>query len=136
MGKINRAEAIDLISENLEQFAELLGLEFHPYSNRITGTVKEKFVKGSDLSNELTKETKDVTRNSIDNIFYYYWGKDTDDKKEQEATILGKINAIADHLGVTFEVQPEKVVTKPVKVVAVKKATAKKSKVTAKKGKK
>lgn len=138
MGKATHQD----IQEALEAFAEALGLDYSPFREELDGgTVDEKFLpKQDDLSAELTKETKTVqsTENSWHEIYErYYGGFGYKRKTTQEATILGKINAIAEHLGIDFEVQPERVVTTPVRVKAVKRTVKKKTPVKAvKKGKK
>jgi hypothetical protein len=88
------------------------------------------------LETEITKETKkkpDVL--GIHRFAQCYWAESQREalKPELEATLLGKVNAIAEHLGVEFKVSPEHVVAEKVK--AVKKATVKKT-VVAKKTKK
>lgn len=140
MGKITNED----LQEALGEFAELLGLDYSPYSEELHGgTIKSELLPKVDdtLKTELTQETKEKPRDRWSIMEEYYLGfgyrSSRERKPQMEATILGKINAIAEYLGIDFEVQPEKVVTTPVQVKAVKKATPKKSTVKAtKKGKK
>lgn len=140
--KITRSEADDLIRGALENFASELGLDYSTCREEIDGgKVRDKFLPepNKKLEIEVTKETKD-SQQSVVGLYAYInrtwrYGYDSGDKKPQEATLLGKVNALAEYLGVEFEVQPEKVTTTKVKAVT-KKKTATKSKVTAKKGKK
>lgn len=140
MGKITNEE----LQEALEAFAEALGLDYSPYREELDGgKIKAELLPKVDdtLKRELTQETKEKPRNNMYALMEYYYGfgynRKSEPKPELEATILGKINAIAEHLGIDFEVQPERVVTTPTKVKAVKRTTAKKSAVKAtKKGKK
>lgn len=138
--KMSRKATHEDVQEALEAFAAELGLDYSTCREELNSSqIDKKFLpKTDDLSVELTQETKQVEKSDTWATLYerYYEGFGYKKKTTQEATILGKINAIAEHLGVTFEVQPERVVTTPVKVKAVKKTVAKKSKVTAKKGKK
>lgn len=139
MGKATHED----VQEALEEFASLLGLDYSSCREELDGgTIDEKFLpkQKDDLSVELTKETKEKPRDRWSFMEEYYLGfgyrTSRERKPEMEATILGKINAIAEHLGIDFEVQPERVVTTPTKVKAVKRTTTKKTPVKAvKKGK-
>lgn len=138
MGKITNEE----LQEALEAFASALGLDYSPYREELDGgKIKDELLPDVDdtLKQELTQETKEKPCASLYGIMEYYYGCNyyKKPKPEMEATILGKINAIAEHLGIDFEVQPEKVVTTPTRVKAVKRTTTKKTPVKAvKKGKK
>jgi len=140
VGKITRDEANRLVQNALEDFAAQLGLEYSTVREEIDeGHISSEFLPKSNLEVEVTKETKQVKdRGTIWSVYErYYGGFGYKQSTHAEATLLGKVNALAEFLGVTFEVQPEKVVTTPVKVKAVKKVTPKTSKVKAtKKGKK
>lgn len=109
------------LKDALEEFAESLGLELKQdgyYGNVLEGEIDEGLLPtDNELTTEVTKEVKEVKTldyGSRQRFFYPPY------KITKEATLLGKVNALAEFLGVDFEVSPEKVTAEKVKVVKKK----------------
>lgn len=133
MSKISRHEAVVLIQDALEDFANNLGLDYSTIRQEIDGgKINKKYLPSTSIEEEITKEVKEVKNKDVFAYYYSYYGAG---EPLRQATVLGKLNALAAHLGVKFEVQPENVTAE--KVVAKKTTAVKKTKVkTTKKGKK
>lgn len=111
------------LNETLEAFAEALGLEWHRYQQVLTGTIDNKLVGVN--PEELIDIAKDTYPNRTEKQYYCGFGSYgttvQDGDPVRVPTILGKVEALADHLGVEFEVQPEKVSAEKIKVKKVSK---------------
>lgn len=137
MSKITNAE----LQRALEAFAEDLGLEYSPHREEFDGgKINDKFLPkvNTTVETEVTKETKEkrtvAEYYGLGGYFHKAWVL-PGPKPALEATLLGKVNAIAEFLGVDFSVTPEHVVAEKVKAVKRPVATKTAVKVT-KKGKK
>jgi hypothetical protein len=134
------------VQEALESFAAELGLDYSTCREELNSSkIASKFLPevNEDVTIEVTKETKDKPLSQQERLLQYYYGHSRSlyypnyqtSNREKEATLLGKVNAIAEFLGIEFKVTPEHVVAEKVK--AVKKTTVKKTAVkVTKKGKK
>jgi hypothetical protein len=123
MGKIDNYD----LQQALESFAEELGLDYSSIREEIDGgKIKKDLLPGcGDLETEVTKDTKKVFTSTEPCLQYGLYGRSYISSRpsnpKQVATLLGKVNAIAEFLGLEFEVSPEKVVAEKVKAVKTKK---------------
>jgi hypothetical protein len=124
MGKITEYE----LRNKLEEFAEALGLTYYPCTNRFSGTLDEEFVPEikehkDSITTEVTQDTKTEYRSTKPKYIPGLYGPsymNVPSDPHQVATLLGKVNAIAEFLGLEFEVTPEKVVAEKVKATKKK----------------
>jgi hypothetical protein len=132
----------EYVDNAIHDFADELGICLNEFNGIDHGQIlKPRLIPVNEsleeLETQITKETKKAKKAGVNNWAVYWgygWGTAPQPEK-LEATLLGKVNALAEFLGVEFEVTPEHVSATRVKAVA-KKSGVKKTKVTAKKVKK
>lgn len=108
----DRKEIRELIQEALSSYSDELGLEY--------SSIREEFDDGEIFSKFLPKtqtDTETITKcsSAVYDPYLRTWTRYGQEKKEP--TLLGKVNALAEYLGVDFEITPEKVTAEEVKVV-------------------
>lgn len=107
------------IDKKLESFAEALGLEWLPYSEQLVGKIDRHMVK-EDENVELTAIAKDTHPDKKMTSRYYGFGNYGESvqlgRKVRVPTLKGKIEAIAEHLGLEFVVAPENVLAEKIMV--------------------
>lgn len=123
MGKIDQQD----LADTLQAFAEALGLHWYRYSEKLGGEIKDELLPESEcddeISTEVLEETKVVFKGTKTQLLfdgYRYRECTSPSDPVQVATLLGKVNAIAEFLGVEFEVSPKKVVAEKVKATKKK----------------
>jgi hypothetical protein len=112
MGKIDEEGLHDI----LDAFAAALGLSWHRYSQKLSGRIDKDFVASD-------SEVTEVTKEDFDTQLVFNYGKTEVHKYNHRKvpTVLGKVNALAEHLGVEFEVKPERTTAEKVTVKKGKK---------------
>lgn len=122
---MSRYQVDNMIQEALKEFATALGLDYSACREELDGgKIKFEFLP-SDISEELIEIAKETYPGRELIPYYHSMSRmgvhEIKGESVRVPTILGKVEAIASHLGVEFEVTPEKVVAEKVKAKVVKK---------------